>query len=170
MINLTETIRQMTANAAAIRSLLGTISEEQTEWKPDPETWSLSEVMAHLYNEERGDFKAHIKEILNQPTKAWGELQPGWAPVDNLHQALELFLSERAASISWLKALSSPNWDASIQAVFGPASEVITISAGDVLVSWVAHDHLHLRQVNELLFAWNAKQGLPFSVDYAGGW
>ncbi len=72
--------------------------------------------------------------------------------------------------MAWLKALPSPNWDKTLQASFSPEDEVLILSAGDVLVSWVAHDFLHLRQVNELLYAWNEKQAAPYSVQYAGGW
>jgi hypothetical protein len=47
---------------------------------------------------------------------------------------------------------------------------MLVLSAGDVLVSWVAHDFLHIRQLNEVLYAWNEKQASPYSVQYAGGW
>jgi hypothetical protein len=90
--------------------------------------------------------------------------------VDSCCQALEGFLTEREASIEWLNALKSPNWNAASKASFGPKDEVLTLSAGDILVSWVAHDFLHLRQVNELLYAWNEKRAAPYSVQYAGGW
>jgi hypothetical protein len=170
MIKIEKIIRQMMANAEAIRSLVQTISDEQAQWKPDPETWSMKEVMDHVYNEERGDFRAHLKEMFHKPPLAWGELQDGWHPVESYHRGLEDFLVEREASLAWLKALESPDWDATITASFGPAGEELVLSAGDILTSWVAHDFLHLRQMNELQYAWNEKQASPYSVQYAGGW
>jgi hypothetical protein len=170
MIKIEEIIRQMAANAEAIRSLVQTISNEQTLWKPNPETWSMKEVMEHVYNEERGDFRARLKEMFNEPPLALGEMQDGWQPVENFHRALESFLVEREASLAWLTALESPNWDTTIMVSFGPAGDELVLSAGDVLTSWVAHDFLHLRQMNELQYAWNEKQASPYSVQYAGGW
>ncbi len=170
MINIEETIRQLTGNVEAMRALMQTISEEQAHWKPSPETWSLAEVMGHIYNEERIDFRSHLREMLNEPPKPWGEFREELVLVANCRQALEGFMVEREASIAWLKALESPGWDTKSQAPFGPLSLSITLSAGDVLASWVAHDFLHIRQMIELLYAWNAKQASPYSVDYAGGW
>lgn len=169
-MKIEETIRQMTANAEAIRSLVQTISSEQAQWKPNPETWSMKEVMEHVYNEERGDFRAHLKEMFHEPPLAWGDLQDGWRPVESCRRGLEGFLMEREASIAWLMALESPDWNITSQASFGPANDVLVLSAGDVLTSWVAHDFLHLRQMNELQYAWNEKLTSPYSVQYAGGW
>jgi uncharacterized damage-inducible protein DinB len=170
MINMEEIIRQMTANAEAVRALVQPISEEQARWKPSPETWSLREVMGHIYNEERGDFRTHLKEMLSDPPKPWGAFREAPVLVDDCLQALEGFLIERAASIAWLKALHAPGWDGKIKVPFGPSNEMMTLSAGDVLVSWLEHDILHLRQVIELLHAWNVKRASPYSVEYAGGW
>jgi len=171
MIHIEEIIRQLTGNAEAMRALVQTISEEQAYWKPSPETWSLQEVMGHIYNEERIDFRKHLKEMLNDPPKPWGEFRlESLVLVENCRQALEGFIIEREASIAWLMALESPGWDAASQAPFGPAGDVLVFSAGDVLVSWVAHDILHMRQMIELLYAWNEKRASPYSVQYAGGW
>ena len=170
MINLDEIIRMLLANAQAMRAMVETLPDEQASWKPNPETWNMHEVLEHVYNEERGDFRAHLQEMFRQPPLAWGALQPKWNPTSGCAQALPLFLAEREASIAWLRGLAGPNWDASLTATFGPDNEVITLRAGDVLISWVAHDHLHMRQMNELLFAWSEKYGLPYAVDYAGGW
>lgn len=171
MIQLDETIRQLVNNAAAMRALLENIPDQQAEWKPNPETWSMMEVMEHVYNEERIDFRKHLKEMFSHPPQPWEVYHPEeYVGVEGCRQALELFLAEREDSIAWLKALHSPDWDAASEANFGPAADVLVLSAGDVLVSWLAHDYLHIRQMNELLFAWNEQQASPYSVQYAGGW
>jgi hypothetical protein len=171
MINIEEIIRQLNVNAEAMRALVQTISDAQAQWKPNPETWSMKEVMEHVYNEERIDFRKHLKEMLSDPPQPWGEFHHDeYISVEGCRQALESFLVERKASMAWLKALESPNWDVVTQASFGPAAEVLVLRAGDVLVSWVAHDFLHIRQMNELQYAWNEKQASPYSVQYAGGW
>jgi hypothetical protein len=171
MIDIEKITHQMTSNKQAMHHLIESISAEQAQWKPDPETWSLQETMEHLYNEERIDFRKHLKEMFSEPPQPWGKSNPAdYVKIESCRQALEGFLTEREASIAWLKSLKSPDWDAASKASFGPENEVLILSAGDVLVSWVAHDFLHLRQVNELLYAWNEKQAAPYSVQYAGGW
>jgi uncharacterized damage-inducible protein DinB len=171
MINIEEILRQFTSNAQAVRALVQTISDEQAQWKPNPETWSMKEVMEHVYNEERIDFRKHLKEILSDPPQPWGKFRhEEYVSVESCRQALEGFLMEREASIAWLMALESSDWDRASKASFGPAGDELVLRAGDVLVSWVAHDFLHIRQMNELLYAWNEKQASPYSVQYAGGW
>jgi hypothetical protein len=108
--------------------------------------------------------------MFSDPPQPWGEFRrEEWISVKSCRQALESFLMERETSLEWLRSLHSPDWDLKSQATFGPG-EVLTFRAGDVLGSWVAHDFLHIRQMNELLYAWNAQQVSPFSVRYAGGW
>jgi hypothetical protein len=169
MIDIADITRQLTVNGQAMRALLHSVSDEQAQWQPDPDSWRLMQVMDHIYNEERLDFKAHIKEILNDPPLPWGGLAGQRLSGASLQQVLETFLDERESSIAWLTSLKSPDWDARISAQFGPEDTVV-LRAGDVLVSWVAHDFLHLRQINELLYAWNQVQAAPYSVEYAGGW
>jgi hypothetical protein len=171
MIHIDEIVRQLTGNAQAMRALAQTCSDAQARWKPGPEAWSMREVFEHVYNEERSDFRKHLREMLSDPPQPWEEWRgEEYVPVEDCRQALEAFLVEREASIAWLLALQSPNWDAVSKASFGPAGDVLTLRAGDVLLSWVAHDYLHLRQMNELLYAWHVKQAAPYSVQYAGGW
>jgi len=68
------------------------------------------------------------------------------------------------ASLAWLAGLDSPNWAAVAVAPFG------SISAGDILASWAAHDLLHLRQLIELHWAYQRQQVAPYEVRYAGDW
>ncbi|NLG51790.1 MAG: DinB family protein [Chloroflexi bacterium] len=164
MINLDEVIRQLTNNAEAIRALAQTISDEQATWKPDPESWSMQEVMEHLYNEERTDFKLRLKWFFGEPSQ-----RPEYLSVESIRQALDGFLAERQASIAWLSALDAPDWNVTTLLRFGP-DEAITMSAGDMLLSWVEHDILHMRQLVELRHGWNARQASPHSLRYAGEW
>ena len=121
MIHIEEIIRQLSANAEAMRLLVQTISDEQAQWKPNPETWSMKDVMEHVYNEERIDFRKHLKEMLSDPPKPWAKFQPeDYLPVASCRQALEGFLMEREASIAWLKALAAPDLEAASLAPFGP--------------------------------------------------
>ena len=44
------------------------------------------------------------------------------------------------------------------------------MTAGQMLLSWLAHDMLHLRQMAELHHRYIEAAAAPESVDYAGGW
>ena len=167
MIDVQAIVRQLAANAETIRALVQALSDEQAEWQPNPETWSIAQVMEHLYNEERIDFRQHLKEMLHDPPQPWGAFHDEYISMPNCRQALDAFLAEREASITWLEGLDSPDWDLTIQATF--VDETITLSAGDILASWVDHDWAHLRQMIKLLHAWLEKETAPYSTMYGGG-
>lgn len=164
MIDLVQVSLQMAGNAAAIHALVQPVPREQAQWQPNPQTWSLAQVMEHLYNEERGDFRPHLQEMFADPPLAWGKACPPFDPLADCSAALEGFLREREASLAWLAGLDSPDWDCTIPFPWGE------IRAGSVMLSWLEHDVLHLRQLVELHHAWNEHQSPPYSLEYAGGW
>jgi hypothetical protein len=167
MIDPQEIVRQLAANAEIIRIIVQAMPDEQAQWQPNSETWSIAQVMEHLYNEERIDFRQHLKEMLHDPPQPWGAFHDEYISVKCCRQALDAFLTEREVSIAWLEALASPDWDTTSQATF--VDETITLSAGDVLISWVDHDWAHLRQMIRLLHAWQDKETAPYSTMYGGG-
>lgn len=164
MIDLQESIRRLAVQAEAMDALARALPDEALAWSPSPDDWSLRDLAGHLLNEERGDFRRHLKTMFGEPG------QPGApAVVEDGRQALADFMAERRASLAWLASLTTPDWEATIELHFG-AGERLTLSAGDMLVSWVEHDVLHLRQMVELLHAWNVHQAPPYALEYAGGW
>lgn len=167
---LTYGINQLSANAAKIEALVQDIPTGQARWKPDPQSWSVLEVINHLYDEELEDFPQRLKHILNQTAADWPPIDPqGWVAERaynerELTPSLANFLEARQKSIIWLKTLETPDWQLSYEAPWGP------ITAGDMFAAWVAHDLLHLRQLVELLWAYNSKEVVPYTIRYAGDW
>lgn len=163
-------VESMTRQARAIEALTQSIPTEQGRWKPSPEEWSILEVLCHLADEEREDFRARVGWALNGGVDAWQPIDPqGWVTSRGYNQrelpsVLADFLAEREASLAWLGGLDAPDWTQEYPAPWG------TIRAGDFLAAWVAHDLLHLRQLTELHYAWAAAQSAPFSLQYAGEW
>jgi len=47
----------MANQAETIRALIQDDSDEQASWRPDSDSWSVLEVINHLYDEEREDFR-----------------------------------------------------------------------------------------------------------------
>ena len=161
---------QMTNHAETIHNLTLGISDELARWKPNPESWSILEVINHLYDEEREDFRVRMDYILHHPGEAWPPINPpGWVTERgynqrDLAQSVQNFLEERQKSLAWLKGLLNPDWQASATVSFG------TFSAGDIFAAWVAHDILHLRQLVELHWAYLVNAAEPYKVNYAGEW
>ena len=161
---------QMKNHAGTIQSLTLGISDELARWKPNPESWSILEVINHLYDEEREDFRVRMDYILHHPGESWPPINPpGWITERgynqrNLAQSVQNFLEERQKSLAWLKGLLNPDWQASATVSFG------TFSAGDIFAAWVAHDVLHLRQLVELHWAYLVNAAEPYKVNYAGEW
>jgi DinB superfamily len=170
MLELRQIIERMRANAGAIAELARDVSDAQACWKPSADAWSLLEVVNHLYDEEREDFRTRVDYMLHRPGEQAPPIDPqGWVTARAYNQrdpreSLDAFLRERAASLEWLGGLPNPNWDAAYQAPWG------VLRAGDLLSSWLAHDHLHLRQLNELHYAYLALHAAPYSIEYAGDW
>ena len=170
MLGLNHIMDRMRANADAIAALARDVTEAHMRWKPSADAWSLLEVVNHLYDEEREDFRTRIDYLLHRPGEQAPPIDPeGWAVARSYNQrdpreSLDAFLRERVSSLEWLRGLQDPNWDAEYQAPWG------VLRAGDLLVAWLAHDHLHLRQLNELHYAFLAQQAAPYSVEYAGDW
>lgn len=163
-------LRQLSANAAAIQHLVAGVDDQQAVWKPDAESWSILEVINHLADEEREDFRARVAFVLSgapgdpPPNDPVAKVTERSYNTRNLGASVVDFLGEREDSLIWLKGLSQPNWDATYTAPWG------SIRAGDIMVSWAAHDLLHVRQINELKWAYSEKLFAPYSADYAGDW
>lgn len=169
-MNLDRFTARLTRNAESIRSMIEGIPDEQAHWKPDPDSWSILEVVNHLYDEEKEDFRVRLDIILHKPDQPWPPIDPvGWIVERQynqrqLQESLDNFLRERQASIRWLSELTSPDWEATYAAPFGK------IKAGDMFSAWVAHDLLHMRQLVELHWAYTMNLSKPYRLDYAGSW
>ncbi len=157
-------------NVSVISGLCAGVAVEQAHWRPAAEAWSITEVICHLRDEEREDFRTRLDFCLHRPEADWPPIDPaGWVSTrayneQLLPQALNEWLSEREESIAWLRSLKVPNWESTHSNPLG------SMRAGDVLTAWLAHDHLHIRQLNELRYQWLTRAAKPFLASYAGDW
>ena len=168
--------QELARGAEVIKVLVSGITSEEARIKPSPDEWSVLEVIYHLCDEERWDFRQHLDHILHRLDQPWPPKVPvGWetARLNNerdLTKSVDEFLAERKRSLAWLKALSSPDWETSVIAPLGHQDDQIRVKAGDMLTSWVAHDNLHMRQLVELRRARVMRMVEPYDVEYAGSW
>jgi hypothetical protein len=169
-MNLDYFIKRFDSNRGVFNSLVRGINLEQARWKPSPDKWSMLEVVNHLYDEEREDFRQRIELVLADPKQSWPPIDPrNWVITRgynerDLDMSLNNFLAEREKSLVWLRQLESPNWQNSNE---GPNG---TLTAGDLLASWLAHDFLHIRQLARLHWQYVGAIADPYHTTYGGPW
>jgi hypothetical protein len=167
VLPLPEAVRRLASTAASVRELALTATPEQAVWRPAPDQWSLLEVVNHLADEEAEDFRARLDHTLHRRGDTAPPIDPeGWVAEREyngreLRESVARFMDEREWSLEWLRGLESPDWSL-------PFRESLT--AGDLLGSWLAHDLLHLRQLSRLHHRWLGRQVGPGGLDYAGRW
>lgn len=154
--------------ATLLPTLLTAVPPDHRPVRPRPEKWSALEILAHLVDEEREDFRRRLRLTLEDPTADWPPIDPeGWVTErDYASRDFDTLLGElrheRAESLDWLASLSAPDWSTAHE---HPA--LGTLRAGDLLCAWAAHDHLHARQI--LRTRWELLEGQTgeFSARYA---
>ena len=162
--------QELVNSTEMIRALLGGITQKEAQAKLSDESWSILEVVCHLYDEEQEDFREHLDFILNRQNEEWHVIDPqGWIKArkyneKNFDEMANNFFVERRKSLDWLITLNGANWETTYVSQYG------SISAGEVFASWVAHDNLHVRQLVELRRIRIEKITQPYSIGYAGDW
>ena len=170
MKQLAYIIEELSHNKGVMLELFRDVPREVFTWKQAPDKWCLLEIVCHLYDEECEDFRARIRHVLETPDEPLPAIDPqGWVTLRNYMQQnydmmLNKFLAEREDSIVWLKSLSSPDWTRAYNhPKFG------SMSAELFLVNWLAHDHLHIRQITRLKYDY-LKAHSQVQLNYAGDW
>lgn len=161
-------IQTLDRSGRVLSGFFTSLSPEEARWKPAPGTWSMLEVLNHLIDEERDDFRKRIDLTLRDPAEPWPPIDPeGWARersynTRDIEASAIAFREERAASVDWLLALEQPAW-----ANEHRHPKLGGLRAGDLLASWAAHDVLHTRQLANLRLEFLRRHSDPYSIDYA---
>jgi len=159
--------QELQTSTEMIRALLAGVTPEAARLKPGAEGWSILEVVCHLYDEEREDFREHLDFILHRQQEEWHEMdfeRENEYNEQNFAEMQEKFFAEREKSLAWLNGLPNPDWEKSY------TTKYRTISAGEMFACWVAHDNLHLRQFVELRRLRLENITKPYNLEYAGDW
>jgi hypothetical protein len=163
-------IKELESNRKVFENLLELVPEEMIQWKGKSNRWSLLEIVCHLYDEEKEDFRSRLKSVLKDPEKGFSPIDPeGWvAKKKYADQDYDLmlfkFLKQRKISIEYLRTLKNPSWkNAHKHASLGE------LSAELFLANWLAHDHLHIRQIVKLKYDF-LKEISEQDLSYAGNW
>jgi hypothetical protein len=163
-------IRKLEKNIAVFRDLLADTPRDEYLWRYDEAKWCLLEIVCHLYDEEREDFRTRLRYALESSTEQPPRIDPvGWVHERNyirkdIKDMLNKFLGERKKSVEWLMTISSPEWNNSFHhAILGD------VSAQFFLANWLAHDYLHIRQIIRVKYL-HLKISSDEELKYAGEW
>ena len=163
-------IAHLENNRRVFQSLLTDLESEEYHFKPDPASWSILEILCHLVDEEKEDFRARVKNTLLTPEVQPPTLDPVGAVKSRKYakqvyvERLEAFLTERRISIKWLRSLQDPKWK---NVYRHPTAGNLT--AYDLLTNWLAHDYHHIRQINRRKYEYLRKKS-KVNLNYAGDW
>jgi len=169
-MNYNEIIQELSRNRDVFKELLTGLTDKEYLWKPSSDKWCLLEIVCHLYDEEREDFRARTRHVLETPSEALPSIDPPrWVQErayikQDYADKLDKFIKEREQSVEWLQSLQSPKWDNAYEhPKFGQMTAKMFLSNS------LAHDYLHIRQILKLKFDY-LKQLTNETLTYAGDW
>jgi len=163
-------IEELERNKILFNDLLENIDREVYLWRPTQDKWNILEILCHLYDEEREDFRARLKHTLENPGVPLPSIDPiGWVATrkyaeQDYEKMLQKFLSERDSSVEWLNGLVDPKWDN-----VHKHPKLGDISAEMFFTSWIAHDYLHIKQITKVKYDYLKKISRD-KIAYAGEW
>jgi len=180
---LPQLIEELHAVAADARSTFGRLTNEQLNWKPSPDEWSVAQCLDHLVvsNEEffplidkikRGAHKPSLKErvpilprvfgslVLNavkpegqRKLKAAKPFQPSTSKIGA--DIVSRFENQQEEIAKQMKA--TENFDLRKIIVTSPIASFVTYSVFDAYRIIVAHDQRHVAQAKRVM----AREGFP---------
>lgn len=147
------TIALLTRTPATLDALLRGFPESMTHQNEGKDTWTPTDVLAHLVHGERTDWM-HRARIIRQS----GETHPfppinrsafkQESPARSLPQLLDDFTSVRSANLTELQ-----NWNLQPQdlALRGTHPNFGPVTLSQLLATWATHDLTHLHQISRIL-------------------
>lgn len=140
------------ATPGILRGLMCELSEQDTQWKPAPDRFSVAEVLAHLSHSEGHCYRMRVDRFMTDD-------RPEFEP-DDAQMYLDLyrhrdaedefahFEEQREDNIEYLRNL--PAEAGGRRALHLEAGE---ITLAQMLHEWALHDLGHIRQIAELIRA-----------------
>jgi len=161
-------IGNLLKNKDVFKALLRGKTHEEYMFKPTSDKWCMLEVLCHLVDEEKEDFRTRVEYVLRDPNEPLPTFDPTEWPASRNYTGQDYeakvaeFLAERQKSIEWLESFVDPKWDNTYQ-----HPKLGSMSAELFLANWLAHDYIHIRQLNRLAFEYLQHQS-GVDLSYAG--
>ncbi len=152
-IDLSNTIALLERTPASLNALLRDLPDTWTQTTEGDNTWTVYGVIGHLIHGERTDWLPRVHRILEH-----GESKP-FDPFDReaqnresagktLPELLDEFARVRAQNVEKLRALNLRDSDFDRK---GTHLRLGTVTLGNLLATWAAHDLTHLHQISRIM-------------------
>jgi hypothetical protein len=151
-------IERYAIGPAVLREALAKAPERMRKWRPEPEEFSVHEIIVHCADSETNSH-GRIRYLMTEDNATIiGYDPPTWAaafhyldhPIDAAMLTVE---AVRANTVPILKRASEEEW-----AHVGTHTESGAYSAEDWLRTYAAHCHDHAKQIEAVIEAWTASQ------------
>lgn len=143
---------QMQRDAAnLLADLIREVSDEDLRRAPEPDKWSITEILAHLADDEIVTCWRYRQMIESPGCTLAGFDQDAWAimgryTASNPADSLRLFQLLREANLRLLQGLTPAQWDC-----WGVHAERGRISVRDLARHMAGHDMNHIDQIRRIL-------------------
>lgn len=155
MATRTELIATLEQTAPALVHQTAQLADAKLDFRPDPQEWSIREILAHLVDDEMFVMRTRLERIIKEEhpslashdEKAWYRQRN--TKRDAINELLSDFSTQRIASLGILTLLRDQEWD---RTAYHP--EYGDFTAEEWVGHWVEHDLVHLRQIEQTLAAY----------------
>jgi DinB superfamily len=164
MHSLDRTIALLTRTPAALDALLRGLPDPWIRANEGENTWSAFDVVGHLIHCERTDWMPRARIILEfgetlpfDPFDRWGHVQA--VEGKSVGELLDDLARERAANLDELRGWNLTDGDLAKR---GRHPALGTITLGELLAAWAAHDLNHLHQIARVMAIQYREEVGPF--------
>jgi hypothetical protein len=145
---------QLSATPEILRLLMGGLSEDDTQWKPAPNRFSIAEALEHLSHVEGHCFRARVERMVNEDNPAIEPYDPDVYFADGQYSgrdaedSFDHFEEQREMNVEYLRELP-----ASVADRIGTHGKIGVITISHVMNEWAFHDIGHIKQIGEIIRA-----------------
>lgn len=150
---LTEGIAVLERTPAVFRALLGGLPDPWTTCDEGPDTFSPFDNVGHLIHGERADWIPRARIILEQGATRRFEPYDRFAQVRESAGKTSAELLDEFASLRSANLVTLRGWNLTGQqlALAGEHPALGTVTLGQLLATWVAHDLGHIAQTTRVM-------------------
>ena len=147
-------LEQLEATPEILRGLLEPLDEEDANWKPAPDRFSIAEVLEHLSHVEGHCFRLRLDQAMERDGADWEPYDPealsaaGQYSGRNAEDSFDHWEEQREDNVAFLLGLP-----AEAASRHGIHRKLGRITVAELVAEWAFHDLGHIRQICELIRA-----------------
>ena len=161
-------VDQLAATPEILRLIMAGVTDEQAQWKPGPDRWSIAEIVEHLSHVEGHLFRARLDRMIaeeNPEVQNYDTNEYSASGIYSKRDAEESFAHWEEQREDNLRLLEELEPEALERTAKHSTLGKITLS--QMLNSWAYHDVGHVRQIAEIVrtLVYYPRMG-PFQAEY----